>query len=46
MDMEQELIGLALAIGRLTLALKQAEAQRDAFAAELAQRDNPKEDSS
>ena len=35
--MEQELIGLALAVGRLTLALKQTEEQRDALAAELEQ---------
>ena len=44
--MEQELIGLALAVGRLTLALKQAEVQRDALAAELEARDNLKEESS
>jgi hypothetical protein len=44
--MDQELIGLALAIGRLTLALKQAESERDALAAELEARDNSKEESS
>jgi hypothetical protein len=36
MNMEQEVLGLALAIGRLTLALRQVEAERDALAAELA----------
>jgi hypothetical protein len=46
MDMEQELIGLALAIGRLSLALKQTELQRNALAAELRARDDPKEEAS
>jgi hypothetical protein len=43
--LEQELVGLAIAVGRLTLALKQAESERDALAAELEARDNPKEES-
>jgi hypothetical protein len=43
---DQELIGLAIAVGRLTIALKQAEQQRDALAAELEARDNPIEQES
>jgi hypothetical protein len=35
--LDQELIGLAIAVGRLTLALKQTEKERDALAAELEQ---------
>jgi hypothetical protein len=46
LELEQEVIGLAIAIGRLTLALKQAEAERDVLVAELQARDNSKEESS